>query len=82
MLLNLVAKIEILQIVLYHWVTSYGYIIVDSCIISFNLSCIMQLKQFNNIAIKVCSRESATTFGDLHDWWGDSEVYHYSETCL
>ena len=27
----------------------YGYIMVDSCIISFNFNCIMQLKQFYNI---------------------------------
>ena len=53
---------------LYHWVTSYGYIIVGSCIIPFNLNCIMQLKQFYNIATKVSSRKSATTSGDLPDW--------------
>ena len=35
---------------------------------SFNLNCIMQLKQFYNIAPKVSSRKSATTFGDLPDW--------------
>ena len=28
----------------------------------------MQLKQFYNIATKVSSRKSATTFGDLPDW--------------
>ena len=48
--------------------TSYGYIIVDSCMISFDLNFIMQLKQFYNIATKVSSRKSATTFGDLPDW--------------
>ena len=37
--------------------TSYDYIIVDSCIISFNLNCIMQSKQFYNIATKVSSRK-------------------------
>ena len=55
---------------LYHQVTSYGYITVDPCIISFNLNCIMQLEQFYNIATKVSSRKaekSATTFGDLPD---------------
>ena len=36
--------------------TSYGYILVNSSIIAFNLNCIMQWKQFYNIAIKVCSR--------------------------
>ena len=28
----------------------------------------MQLKQFYNKAIKVSSKKSATTFGDLPDW--------------
>ena len=37
--------------------TFYGYIIVDWCIISFNLNCIMQFKQFYNIASKVRSRK-------------------------
>ena len=41
---------------------------VDSCIISFDLFSIMQLKQFYNIATKVSSRKSANTFGDLTDW--------------
>ena len=36
---------------------------------SFNLNCIMQLKQFYDIATKVSSRKSATTFGVLPDWW-------------
>ena len=51
--------------------TSYGYIImivVDSCMISFNFDCIMQLKKSYHIATNVCSRKSATTFGDLPDW--------------
>ena len=55
---------EILHIFLYHWVTSYGYIIVDSCKISFNLNCIMQLKQFYNIVTKVSSRKKCYYF-----WW-------------
>ena len=38
---------------------------MDLCILSFNLNCIMQLKQFYNTATKVCSRKNATTFGDL-----------------
>ena len=33
------------------------HIIVDSCIILFNLNCIMQLKQFYNRATKVSSRK-------------------------
>ena len=37
--------------------TPYGYVIVNSCIISFNCNCIMQLKQFYNIATKVTSRK-------------------------
>ena len=44
--------------------TSFGYIIVDSCIISFNLNCIMQLKQFCNIATEVSSRKKGYYF-----WW-------------
>ena len=51
--------------------TSYGYIsmiIVDSCMIWFHFDCIMQLKKkSHHIATKVCSRKSATTFGDLPD---------------
>ena len=35
------SKNEILHIFLFHWVTTYGYIIVDLCMISFNLNCIM-----------------------------------------
>ena len=34
---------DILQTLLYHSVASDGYIIVDLCIISLNLNCIMQL---------------------------------------
>ena len=44
--------------------TSYGYIIVDSGIISFNLNFIIQLKQFYNIATKVSSRKKCYYF-----WW-------------
>ena len=50
--------------------TSYGYIImviVDSCMIWFNFDCIMQLKKSYHITTNVCSRKSATTFGDLPD---------------
>ena len=36
---------------------SYGYVIVDWCIISFNLNCIVQLKQFYNIATNVSCRK-------------------------
>ena len=52
--------------------TSYGYIImiiVDSCMIWFHFDCIMQLNKSYYIATNVCSRKSATTFGDLPDWW-------------
>ena len=31
------------------------------------MNCIMQLKQFYNIATKVSSKKNATTFGDLPD---------------
>ena len=50
--------------------TSYGYIImviVDSCMIWFQFDCTMQLKKLYHIATNVCSRKSATTFGDLPD---------------
>ena len=50
--------------------TSYGYIImiiIDSCMIWFHFDCIMQLKKSYYIATNVCSRKSATTFGDLPD---------------
>ena len=40
---------------------------MDTCIISFNLNYIMQLKQFYDTATKVSCRKSATTFGDLPD---------------
>ena len=42
-------------------------IIVDVCIICFHFDCIMQLKYSYYIATYVCSRKSATTFGDLPD---------------
>ena len=48
---------------------SYGYIIVDLCLLSLHLNCIMQLKQFYNIATKVSSKKRATTFGDQPYWW-------------
>ena len=53
----------ILHIFLCHLVTSYGYIIVNSCIIWFNLNCIMQFKQFYSIATKVSSRKKCYYFG-------------------
>ena len=40
------SKNKILHIFLYHWVTSDGDIILDSWIITLNLNCILQLKQF------------------------------------
>ena len=42
-------------------------IIVDSCMIWFHFDCIMQLKKSYHIATNVCSRKSATTFGNLPD---------------
>ena len=52
--------------------TSYGSIIiaiVDSCMIWFHFDCVMQLKKKSyHIATNVCSKKSATTFGDLPDW--------------
>ena len=38
-------------------------------IVWFHLDCIMQLKESYHIATNVCSRKSATTFGDLPDCW-------------
>ena len=65
-------KNEILHKIIYHYMTSYGYIImiiVDSCIIWFHLDCIMQqrLKKSYYTATNVSSRKSATTLGDLPD---------------
>ena len=63
-------KNKISHKILYHYITSYGYIIliiVDSCINWFHLDCIMQLKKSYYIATNVRSRKSATTFGDLPD---------------
>ena len=51
--------------------TSYGYVIMiifDSFMIWFNFDCIVVLKKSYHIATNVCSRRSATTFGDLPDW--------------
>ena len=63
------SKNLILHTIIYHYMTSYGsiiMIIVDSCMICFHFDCIMQLKK-SYIATNVCSRKSATTFGDLPD---------------
>ena len=48
---------------------------MDSCIISFTFNCIMQLKQFFNIATKVSSRKSDITFGDLPDCTEYMHIY-------
>ena len=64
------SKNHILHTIIYHYMTSYGYIIIiiaDSCMIWFNFDCIMQLKKSYHIVTNVCSRKSATTFGDLPD---------------
>ena len=53
----------ILHMFLYHQGTSSGYITVDSFRISFNLNCIIQLKQFYNIAAKDSSRKKCYYFG-------------------
>ena len=63
-------KNEISHKLIYHYMTSNGYIImiiVDSCIIWFHLDCITQLKKSYYIATNVSSRKGATTFGDLPD---------------
>ena len=41
-------------------------LIIDTCIMWFHFDCIMQLKKYH-IANNVCSRKSATTYGDLPD---------------
>ena len=61
-------KNEISHKIIYHYRTSYGYIImiiVHSCIIWFHLDCITQLQKSYYIATNISSRKSATTFGDL-----------------
>ena len=53
-------KNEISHEIIYHYMTSYGYIImiiVDSCIIWFHFVCIMQLKKSYYIASNVSSRK-------------------------
>ena len=65
-------KYEISHKIVYHFMTSSGYIIMiifHLCVIWFHLDCIMQLKKSYCIATNVSSRKNATTFGDLHDWW-------------
>ena len=71
---------EILHIFSYNLVISYGYIIVKSCMLSFNLNCIMLLKQSYNIASKVSSRKKVllllviylTADGTFDVWWPES----------
>ena len=41
----------------------------------------MQLKQFYNIATKVSSRKSATTFGDLPDCWKTADKTYAEVSC-
>ena len=66
--------------------TSYGYIIimtiVDSCMIWFNFDCVMQYKKSYHVATNVCSRRSATTFGDLPDWWGPRAMCSWSNAAV
>ena len=49
---------------------------MDSCIISLNLNCILQLKQFNNIATKVSCRKKCYYF-----WWSTWLIRSYSFVC-
>ena len=44
-------------------------IIDASYMIWFQFDCIMQLKKSYHIPTNVCSRKSATTFGDLPEWY-------------
>ena len=48
---------------------------MNSCIGSFNLNCMMQLKQFYNIATKVSSRKKCYYF-----WWSTWLVSEYYNT--
>ena len=61
---------------------SYGYIIimiiVDSCMIWFNFDCVMLLKKSYHVATNVCSKRSATTFGDLPDCSYSHKRAYYS----
>ena len=62
--------------------TYNGYIIiiiVDSYMIWFHFDFIMQLKKSYHIATNVCSRKSATTFGDLPDWLSPK---NWNTTCV
>ena len=64
------SKNWILHTIIYHYVTSYGYIvmiIIDSWMLWFHFHCIMQLKISYYIATNVSSRKNATTFGDFPD---------------
>ena len=68
---NFGSKNTFLHIIIYNYMSSYGYIIMIIfiyCMIWFHFDCIMQLKKSYHIATNVCSRKSATTFGDLPDW--------------
>ena len=69
--------------------TSFGFIImiiVNSCMIWFHFECIMHLNKSYHIATNVCSRKSATTFGDLPDWtWahqGGPSLHSYASPTL
>ena len=62
-------KNEISLKIIYHYMTSYGYIImiiVDSCMIWYHLYHAVEESCY--IATNVISRKSATLFGDLPDW--------------
>ena len=62
--------LQILRTIIYHYMTSYAYIImviVDSCMIWYNFDCIMQQKKSYHIATNICSRKSASNFGDIPD---------------
>ena len=54
---------------------------MDLCIISFNLNCIMQLKQFYNIATKVSSRKKCYSLRWRHNGC-DSVSNHQPHHCL
>ena len=63
-------KNEISYKIIYHYMTSYGYIImiiVDSCMIWFHFDCTMQLKKSYYVATNVSSWKRATNCGNRPD---------------
>ena len=63
-------EVQIIHIIwdIFISLSSFLWLYYSGCMHNFiNLNCIMQLKQFYNIAIKLVAEKSATAFGDLPD---------------